>query len=158
MQGRFDAWAYAIDLAVERPILGGGFRAFRGNVDPTSSVGYRSPHSIYFEVLGEHGFVGLALYLALGMGTFLTGSRILRQTKGHPDLVWARDLASMLQVSLVAFAAAGIFLGLAFFDLFYHLVALMVLTAAVVKKALSTTARESGRQRIFDHTAQSSPG
>ncbi len=153
VQGRFDAWAYGIDLAVERPITGGGFRAFRGNVDPTSSVGYRSPHSIYFEVLGEHGFVGLALYLALGMGTFFTGSRILRQTRGHPDLVWARDLASMLQVSLVAFAAAGIFLGLAFFDLFYHLVALMILTGAVVRKALPTAVQKaSSRKPALDLT------
>lgn len=157
-QSRIDAWAYGIDLAIERPILGGGFRAFRGNVDPKSGVGYRSAHSIYFEVLGEHGFVGFALFLALGIGAFLTGSRILRRARGHPDLLWAGDLASMLQVSLVAYAATGVFLGLAFFDLVYHLVVIMILTDAVVKKALSTAAQESGRQGILDHTAQSSLG
>ncbi|MCZ6678857.1 MAG: putative O-glycosylation ligase, exosortase A system-associated, partial [Candidatus Poribacteria bacterium] len=121
-------------------------------------VGYRSSHSIYFEVLGEHGFVGLALYLALGIGAFLTGTRVLRYTRGQPDLSWARDLASMLQVTLITFAMAGTFLGLAFFDLYYHLVAIMILVGAVVKKALSTVARESGRQRILDHAAQSSLG
>ncbi len=158
VQGRFDAWAYGIDLAMERPITGGGFMAYRGNVDPASSVGYRSSHSIYFEVLGEHGFVGLALYLALGIGAFLTGTRVLRYTRGQPELSWAGDLASMLQVSLVAFAAAGTFLGLAFFDLFYHLVAITILTAAVVKKASSAGTQESSRQRILDHAAQNSLG
>ncbi len=157
VQGRLDAWGYAIDLALERPI-GGGFRAVEGYVNPNSGVS-RSAHSIYFEVLGEHGFVGLALYLALGIGTFLMGTRILRHAKGDPDLVWARDLASMLQVSIAAFAVAGLFLGLAFFDLFYHLVVIMVLTGAVVREALSTATRqESGRKPALHQATQDSPG
>ena len=157
VQARFDAWGFAIELALERPI-GGGFRAFESNVDPSIGVP-RYAHSIYFEVLGEHGFVGLALYLALGIGTFLTGTWILRDVKGRPDLVWTRDLASMLQVSIAAFAVAGVFLGLAFFDLFYHLVVIMVLTSAVVRKALSTAARqESGRKPTLDQATQDSPG
>ena len=147
-QSRLDAWAYAIDLAVERPFTGGGFRAFLGNVDPTSLYGYTSAHSIYFQMLGEHGFVGLALFLALGIGSFFAGSRILRRSRGHPDLAWARDLASMLQVSLVAYAVAGIFLGRAYFDLFYHLVVIMVLTDAVVRTALSTDERQEGNGKL----------
>ncbi len=158
VQGRLHAWGYAIDLALERPILGGGFRAVEGYVNPNSGVS-RSAHSIYFEVLGEHGFVGLAIYLALGIGAFLAGSWILRHAKGDPDLVWARDLASMLQVSLTAFAVAGLFLGLAFFDLFYHLVVIMILTGAVVKEALSTAARQdSSRKPILDQATRCSPG
>ncbi len=38
------------------------------------------------------------------------------------------------------------------------LVAIMILTAAVVKKALSTGAQESSRQRVLDHATHSSPG
>jgi len=149
VQGRLDAWGYAIDLALERPITGGGFRAVEGYVNPNSGVA-RSAHSIYFEVLGEHGFVGLALYLALGIGTFFTGSWILRHAKGDPDLVWARDLASMLQVSLTAFAVAGLFLGLAFFDLFYHLVAIMILTDAVVRQTLSASVKQDEKTDCRD--------
>ncbi len=148
VQGRFDAWAYAIDLAIKKPLTGGGFRAFLGNVD--ASGGHRSSHSIYFEVLGEHGFVGLALYLALGLGALLTGSWIFRDAKDHPDLIWARDLAAMLQVSLVTFAAAGTFLGLAFFDLFYHLVAIMILTDAVVRQTLSASVKQDEKTDCRD--------
>jgi hypothetical protein len=65
----------------------------------------------------------------------------------------------MLQVSLTAFAGAGVFLGLAFFDLFYHLVAIMILTGAVVKEALSTAARQdSSRKPILDQATRCSPG
>ena len=51
-----------------------------------------------------------------------------------PDLAWAPNLAAMLQVSLVGYAVGGAFLGLAYFDLFYHLVALLAVTRAVVER------------------------
>jgi probable O-glycosylation ligase (exosortase A-associated) len=136
MQGRFLAWQYAIDTATENPVVGGGFGTFRGNIDPTAAAGYRSAHSIYFEVLGEHGFPGLAVFLALGVATFLTGSAIIRQTRRRPDLFWARDLAAMVQVALAGYAVSGLALDLAFFDLYYHLIVIMVLTRVVVKDML----------------------
>jgi hypothetical protein len=46
--------------------------------------------------------------------------------KQHPDQRWAGNLASMIQVSLVGYASAGAFLGLAYFDFFYHLVVIVV--------------------------------
>ncbi len=53
-QGRFESWRYALEVAREHPLVGGGFEIFRGNQAATLE-GYRSAHSIYFEVLGEHG-------------------------------------------------------------------------------------------------------
>ena len=152
VQGRFDAWAYAIDTAIERPLTGGGFAAFRGNRVSTSA-GYRAAHSIYFEVLGEQGIIGLALFLLLGAGALLTGRSTIRRTRDRPDLVWARDLAAMTQVCLVAYATSGLFLSLAFFDLFYHIVAVMVLTNASVTQELSASterppADPRGRSKI----------
>ena len=84
-------------------------------------------HSIYFEVLGEHGFVGLVLFLLLGFFAWRTCSLVAKQARPHPDGQWMADLASMLQVSLVGYATSGAFLGLAYFDLYYHLIALVVL-------------------------------
>jgi probable O-glycosylation ligase (exosortase A-associated) len=145
-QGRIDAWGYAVDLALERPIFGGGFGAFRGHtVKRGGAVGYRVAHSIYFQVLGEHGFVGLALYLALGVSTFLMGGSIARRARDHPDLAWARDLARMLQASLATFAVVGAFLSRDFFDLVIHLVAIMILTGAIVRQAVAVKRPEYGR-------------
>ena len=137
-QGRMEAWKFGFNVAKNHPIFGGGFGAFRGNVTKTRSWG-RPAHSIYFQVLGEHGFVGLVLYLFLGAATFMAGSSIIRRTRGKQELTWARDLAGMIQVSLVTFGTAGAFLSLAYFDLVYHLVVIMVITSVLVKEALSSS-------------------
>ena len=141
-RGRLKAWAYAIDLASERPIVGGGFGAFAGNlkVADGSSTAATNAHSIYFEILGEQGYVGLVIFLLLGIATFRAASWTVRHARGHPELAWAQDLASMLQVSLFGYAAAGAFLNLAFFDLYYHLVVITVITRELVKAELAKKA------------------
>lgn len=131
-QGRMDAWTFAFRVAVARPLVGGGFSVnedtdlFLGLV-PSAPVA-RAFHSIYFEVLGEHGFVGLALFLGLGIAAMLRTLRIQHMTAGDPERLWAYDLASMVQTSLIGFAVGGAFLNLAFFDLFYNLLVLVSLT------------------------------
>jgi len=73
-------------------------------------------HSIYFEVLGEHGIPGpRALLLIAGM-TWLSASKVIRACKRIPELRWLRDLMAMTQVSMIAYLTAGAFLGLAYFD------------------------------------------
>lgn len=127
-QGRFRAWEFAFNEALKRPMLGGGYEVFAGKTDA---------HSIYFEILGEHGFFGLAMFLSIGFLSWFTGSWVIKKTKGIEELNWARDLASMLQVSLIGYAVSGAFLGLAYFDLYYHLVAMMVLTKVLVMRHLA---------------------
>jgi probable O-glycosylation ligase (exosortase A-associated) len=109
--------------------------------DPTN---VRDVHSIFFEVLGEHGWIGLGLFLSLLGLTWLKCGRIIRIARKQPDGQWARDLAGMIQVSLIAYMSAGAFLGLAYFDYVYHLVAIVVVTyslvAAQVPKASTSPA------------------
>jgi hypothetical protein len=57
-------------------------------------------------------------------------------TRKQPELLWAYDLASMIQVSLVGYAVAGLFLGLAYFDLYYHLLAVLVITERIMLSEL----------------------
>jgi probable O-glycosylation ligase (exosortase A-associated) len=115
--------------------LGGGFEAFRPEMfaayAPNPSM-VHDAHSIFFEVLGEHGFVGLALFLLLGVMTWRSASWIIRHARGHPQKRWAADLAAMVQVSLVGYASAGAFLGLAYFDFYYTLVATVILIRIVL--------------------------
>lgn len=128
--GRINAWKFAFNLAKDRPLVGGGNQAFTPDLfaryapDPRN---VHDAHSIYFEVLGEHGFVGLALFLLLGWFSWRTCSLVVKQARPHSEGQWMADLASMLQVSLVGYATSGAFLGLAYFDLYYHLIALVVL-------------------------------
>lgn len=129
--GRINAWHTAFNVAKDR-VTGGGFETFR---PPTFRQYAPEPfrvhdvHSIYFEVMGEHGFIGFALFMAIALFTWRRGSQIIRACKRDPERKWAADLASMLQVSFIGYAAGGAFLGLAYFDLPYHLIIVMVLTA-----------------------------
>jgi len=127
--GRINAWWTAWNLAVDRPVVGGGFETFSWRVfnryAPVASD-VHDVHSIYFEALGEHGFVGLFLFLTLGVLGIFAARSIVRETKREPRLFWMRDLASMIHVSLIGYAASGAFLGLAYFDFYYTLLATLV--------------------------------
>ena len=146
--GRLNQWRQAINIANDR-ILGGGFETWQRPVcqryapNPNDC---RDVHSVYFEVLGEHGYVGLAFFLGLLAMTWLKCSSIIRRTKGDPSLIWARDLAAMVQVSMVGYLSAGAFLGLAYFDYIYHIVAIVVVTSYLVGQTAkpSETAATAG--------------
>ncbi len=126
--GRINAWWFAFNLAVDRP-LGGGFECFRRqffHVYAPNPRDVHDAHSIYFEVLAEHGFFGLGLFLGLGMMSFRFAGAIAREARKDAQFVWMSDLAAMVQVSIVGYAASGAFLGLAYFDYYYTMIALLV--------------------------------
>lgn len=134
-QGRLNAWAMAVRLARER-FVGGGFEIYEPSVFAAyapNPLDVHAAHSIYFQVLGEHGFVGLGLYLLLGILTWRTGSRIIRQARADASLQWAGDLAIMLQTSLVGFMVGGAFLSLAYFDVPYYLMCALVATRRLIE-------------------------
>jgi len=148
--GRIEAWTFAIKLALDRPLVGGGFRV---NAAKELYLSYvpeatkpRVFHSVYFQMLGEHGFVGLAIFLSLAAAAFRCGSATIRRTKGKAELLWANDLARMLQVSLVGFMVGGMFLNLAFFDLLHNLFALLLVVHLEVAKALAPSQAGAGEQ------------
>lgn len=129
--GRFNAWHTAFNVAKDR-ITGGGFEMFR---PPTFRQYAPDPwnvhdvHSIYFEQMGEHGFIGFALFILLGLLAWIRAQQIIKRCKHDPDKKWAADLAAMIQVSLIGYAAGGTFLGMSYFDLPYHLMIILLLAA-----------------------------
>jgi probable O-glycosylation ligase (exosortase A-associated) len=138
--GRINAWHMAWNLAIDRPLVGGGYEIYdKGTFakyapNPTD---VHAAHSIYFQVLGEHGFPGLVFFLGIGFFTWRNGNWIIEKAKGRPELAWAGLLAKMLHVSQVAYATGGAFLSLAYFDLPYYVMVAMVLTKALVEKQLA---------------------
>jgi putative inorganic carbon (hco3(-)) transporter len=126
--GRINSWHFATNLA-ENNLFGGGFRTFTPRIFQLYApepLNVHAPHSIYFQVLGEHGFIGLALFLVFMLLAWRTGTRILKFCKGRAELKWASDLASLSQVSIVGYAVGGAFLTLAYYDLYYDIVVLLV--------------------------------
>lgn len=85
-------------------------------------------HSIYFQVLGNHGFIGLFLFLGIWISTWRMASWLRTQKNLTPKTQWTADLGAMCQVSLIGYAVGGAFLSLAYFDLPYIVMAMTVLT------------------------------
>ena len=136
--GRLNAWRMAWNLARDR-FPGGGFDVSDGAIFARyapNPMDVHAAHSIYFQALGEHGFVGLLIYLALGIATWRTASAIIRLTRGKAELRWALGLATMSQASLIGFAVGGAFLSLLYFDMPYYLMAALIATRIVVERAL----------------------
>lgn len=158
--GRINAWWVAWRMAKDR-FFGGGFESFqeatfaRYAPDPEA---VHDVHSIYFEMMGEHGFIGLLLFLALLGLTWFKCRALIRYAKGKSEHAWARDLAAMIQVTLVAYMVGGAFLGLAYFDYFYHLVALAVVADYVVRTHLSNKERGVLRPSVKRPGLELNPG
>jgi putative inorganic carbon (hco3(-)) transporter len=127
-RARLDAWYIAYHLALDRPLLGGGFSSV-GEPEVVERYipgrGFEvNSHSIYFNLMGEHGFLGLGLFLTLVASCVLT-LRGVRRGKARPS--WVRSYSHMLEVSFVAYLVNGAFLSVAYADLFYHVVACVIL-------------------------------
>ncbi len=126
--GRINAWWMAFNLAKDN-VFGGSFetatQAFFMQYAPNPYF-IQGPHSIYFQVLGQHGFIGLFIYLAMWISTWMACNRIRSLTRDIPEKQETHLLASMIQVSLAGFAVGGAFLGLAYFDVPYFLMAVVV--------------------------------
>ncbi len=144
--GRINAWHTAFNVAKSR-ITGGGIEMFRPMVfaqyapepDRVHDV-----HSVYFEVMGEHGFIGFGLFMTIMAFTWMKGRSISQRTKRIPDLKWANDLAAMTQVSMIGYMACGAFLGLAYFDYYWHLVAIMVILNHLVEQQIANPVAQRG--------------
>jgi len=136
---RINAWGMAYNIAVNR-ITGAGFEAYTPwairQFAPDPSMG-ADAHSIYFEIMAEHGFIGFAMFMLLALFTWNTGNSIRRLAKRRPETRWAVDLAGMIQVSMIGYAGSGAFLGLAYFDLYYTLIAIMVICKLVCSEQLA---------------------
>lgn len=129
--GRINSWTMGTNVALDN-FFGGGFGVFwsgemfaRYAPDPLDR---HDAHSIYFEILGEQGLIGLLLFLTLWFSTWRLLGRIIAASDAVPaEQRWMADLARMLKVALIAYGSGGAFLGLAYWDLPYHFFAIAVL-------------------------------
>ena len=60
--------------------------------------------------------------------TWRLATRLRSRTKGDAELTWVYQLAGMSQVALVGYAVGGAFLSLAYFDLPYNIMVILVVT------------------------------
>jgi probable O-glycosylation ligase (exosortase A-associated) len=145
--GRIDVWWASLRIAELHPITGGGFsvthyaditnRMLAGTTLRRLSIG-RAAHSIYFDVLSEHGWVGLALFLLIALYAWRACTSLIRNSRDRPDLAWANLLGRMGQAVLVGFWTSGAFQSLAYFDEYWCIVFIFEAARRVVAKEITT--------------------
>jgi probable O-glycosylation ligase (exosortase A-associated) len=128
---RINVWKVCLRIAELHPVTGGGFRAtyaptvvndmLRGtSIDKLTKP--RAAHSIYFDALSEHGWIGLALFLAILGYSWYNCSWLIRRSRDRPDLVWANTLGRMGQAVLIGYATAGAFASQAYLDEYWCMI------------------------------------
>jgi probable O-glycosylation ligase (exosortase A-associated) len=141
---RIGAWKISAAMALDHPILGAGMHASEvgalwyhyanqssfldfidgGILGGVSDTQGRAAHSIYFEVLGAQGFLGLLWFLTIFGSAFWmnikTRSNWLRAKAPDAPVPWQAGLAEALNVSLVAYATAGSALSMAYYETPYY--------------------------------------
>jgi putative inorganic carbon (hco3(-)) transporter len=157
--GRVANWKLSLILALGRPLTGGGFHAIQDHSvwltlvpqlpdfawwhTPPPNPEAPAAHSIYFEVLGDLGFSGLAIFLALLVAGLLACSGVRRASREVPGLAWAFELAAMIRLSLIVYMVSGAALSMAYFELVYLLLAILSVTRRLVRTECARLAAAS---------------
>lgn len=158
--GRVVAWKISLAIALDNPFFGGGFHAvqtqFVWNIfkeanesfsfvtTPPASLIARAAHSVYFEILGDMGFIGLGLFILI-----IVNSQV--QVRGIKKIfrndrvknTWAFDMASMLGLSVLAYAVTGAGVSLAYFEVFYMLAIMIDILSRLAKNGFDTEEKVS---------------
>ena len=144
--GRVDAWIINAKLADAHPVTGAGLRNsyqidVAKSVDPERAESAKAAHSIYFEILGGAGYVGLWFFLVLYGGAVLK-ARWLANKRPSADIPgWKRALGANASISLLIFAVGGASVSMEMWDGYWLVIALIVATAnSVQTQTLSTGA------------------
>ena len=142
---RIAVWAWTWDYANEHP-FGGGFQAYLQNnvryetetktetsgTSETSSKlqidKARAYHSSYFEMLGEQGFPGLFLWLAIHIMGLVNMEYLLRKYRNRDvdDDQWIGALAGALQQGQIIYLVGAIFVGIAFQPFMFMLIGMQI--------------------------------
>ena len=146
---RVAVWAWTWEYAKDNP-FGGGFEAYRQNeirVDKaatgdasaapeTYAERARAYHSSYFEMLGEQGYPGLALFLALHISGLIGMERIRRRYRAtrRAEEQWIAPLATALQHGHIIYLVGSLFVGIAFQPFIYMMIALQIGLASYVRR------------------------
>ena len=143
--GRINAWTMAYNLALDRPIVGGGFETwtfYAFGIWAPNPLAVHSSHSNYFQFLGEHGWPGLFLFLTVLGLAWKMASAVIRLSQNRPEVAWYGDLCRMIQVSLIGYSVGGAFVNLGYFDLPYFLIGMIILAYVRIREDLTVLERD----------------
>jgi probable O-glycosylation ligase (exosortase A-associated) len=167
--GRLWAWKISTLIALDDPMTGGGYRAVTdpslwhyyggftpnfGPVDTPSISDDMSPlaaHNIYFQVLGDHGFIGLILFLLILGNSFLNNYRNYRYAVKN-NILWMASLSRALNVSIMGYCITGLNVSLAYFDLAYAIFGIVVVVNIIRISNQKSSPSPSVKHRLYSNS------
>ena len=148
---RLDIWKWTWSYVADHP-LGGGFNAYvissfvRHEADGTEyTVTGRAFHSLYFEILGEHGYVGFGLFALMILTMFGTMFRVRRKTRGIAELEWLHDLMKALMMATLIYLCGAAFIGVGFQPPIYYFMAIVISAGQYYVRATKRPSSRSSR-------------
>lgn len=139
-QMRFESWWVFYQIGLDRPLLGAGFRGpieddlYKQYVpNPLRGEG-QNAHNMFLNVWGEHGIIAFGVYIALLLCCLLTLRRLRRRRGNATPPAWVRNYSHMIEVSLVGYMACGMFLSAAYMELYYTLVAIVIILQVLAER------------------------
>jgi probable O-glycosylation ligase (exosortase A-associated) len=153
--GRVAAWKVSVNIANDHPFFGSGFDATQVSaiwdqykytpnfvdIEIPASINFKAAHSNYFQVMGDLGYVGLMLFLALLASAFITRWQIKGLVRRLPaNQAWASDLSTAITLSLVAYMAGGAGVSLAYFELVY----LQIVMLSIIRHMMLRQVEQEG--------------
>lgn len=155
---RLEVWHTAWLMATSRPLTGAGF--FATYSQPVverflPGAGTRAVHSIWLEVLAEHGFPTFFVWVGMIIAGAVYARRVVKLAAGVPGLEWCVNLAKMSQVSMIAYVTGGSFLSLCYWDYFFTLLVAVSAVYQHVTATLGATAERVGAPRFGTRLALS---
>lgn len=167
---RVAVWAWTWNYAKENP-FGGGFNAYIQNklrvvttgeeFDPDRPLAdektvyidkARAYHSSYFEMLGEQGYPGLALWLLLHAVGLVRMEQLRRRYAAtrRAEEQWIAPLATALQHGHIVYLVGSLFVAIAFQPFIYMMLALEMGLSTYCRRR----ERESGWRPLTARPAQ----
>ncbi len=155
---RVAVWNWTLDFVKDHP-FGGGFYAYKLNrieVQTRRRVGEgsnmreetvtvvdeaRAFHSSYFEVLGEHGYPGLLIFMTMLVAALLQLRGLYRRFRTSDEDAWIAHLAKALGQTTIIYMCGSLFVGVAFQSTLYFLLGLAAALAQIAARRESATSR-----------------
>ena len=117
-------------MAAAKPLTGVGFNGFSRSYnayDKSHDFGEdRSVHSVWFGLVSELGYPGLALFVVILLMAMWSCQRVAKITRGNPLQSDLAAYAWALTTSFFVFAAGGTFLPAQYNEMFWHFVGIAI--------------------------------
>ena len=130
-QDRLDHWEFGIDVALDKPILGIGYKNWLTYCDFMNPQGLghkrwcRLPHNTYISAAAETGLFGLLLYVLLALSMFIINARTRRNAISASNK-FIYHTSHGLDAGLAGYLVATIFFSNLFYPIFWVQLAMVV--------------------------------